>query len=150
MLAPSLIALVNTAVVVGAQINKNTVVETIAAFNPDISYLLAKWYAIAIATNSPINAIVILYGSRKAVALAWAQLYQPINRSLITPQSGKLFGVNGGVEIIKQKPPKIDNGIATTIPSRIAAKWRWFPSLLAIGTKVLLAISLNFSIKFIF
>ena len=24
------------------QINKNTVVETIAAFNPDISYLLAK------------------------------------------------------------------------------------------------------------
>ena len=70
--------------------------------------------------------------------------------SLKNPQSGNVSGVNGGVEIIKQSPPKIDNGIATTIPSRIAAKCLWFPSLVAIGTKVRLASSLNLSMKFIY
>ncbi len=42
--------------------------------------------------------------------------------SVINPQFGSVSGLKGGVEIIKHTPPKIDNGIATTIPSRIAAK----------------------------
>ena len=75
-----------------------------------------------VTADNPINAIVILSGNCNIALLACAQLYQPFNMSVINPHFGRVSGLKGGVEIIKHTPPKIDNGIATTIPSRIAAK----------------------------
>ena len=75
-------------------------------------------------------------------------MYHPVSMVVMKPQFGRVSGLNGGVDTIKQAPPRIDSGIATTIPSRIAARCLWLANLSAMGTSVRFASSLNFSMKF--
>ena len=64
------------------------------------------------------------------------QLAIILSMVVMKPQFGRVSGLNGGVDTIKQAPPRIDSGIATTIPSRIAARCLWLANLSAMGTSV--------------